>query len=255
MTKTIPGLEGPVRDEIYDHVFANPGREVGGVLVGQVAPTGGSPWVEAAIPAINADEQRATLTFTQEAWEHVHTILDHEFPEYQIVGWYHSHPGFGIFLSEHDLFIHRNFFSGLSQIAFVVDPHEGTEGVFGWRDGDVAPLYHKATARSPIGPLPRHQVSVGADQTEPGGGPAIARPRRSYPAAPLAMFLLVGVLVGFVLFLGVLDADEPTVPGVSQEAVEAGEPATEGRSEPNAVYDGDLPSENSAEEAGPPDQP
>ena len=31
------------------------------------------------------------------------------FPECDIVGWYHTHPSFGIFLSHHDLFIHQQF--------------------------------------------------------------------------------------------------------------------------------------------------
>jgi len=37
--------------------------------------------------------------------------MDAQFADKKIVGWYHSHPGFGIFLSEYDLFIHRNFFT------------------------------------------------------------------------------------------------------------------------------------------------
>src|SRR5262245_42626594 len=123
---SVRGLARVNERSIYPHVFQNADREVGGVLVG-LAPAGGGglPRVRAAIPAIAADEQRATLTFTQDAWEHVHRVLDRDHPDLQIVGWYHSHPGFGIFLSEHDLFIHRNFFSGRSQIALVVDPLGG----------------------------------------------------------------------------------------------------------------------------------
>jgi hypothetical protein len=61
------------------------------------------------------------------------------------VGWYHSHPSFGIFLSEHDLFIHRNFFSGPAQIAVVVDPINCTEGVFAWRHGEIAKVLERST--------------------------------------------------------------------------------------------------------------
>jgi hypothetical protein len=53
----------------------------------------------------------------------------------RIVGWYHSHPGFGVFLSDHDTFIHNNFFSSPQQVAWVYDPHSDEEGCFGW-DGD-----------------------------------------------------------------------------------------------------------------------
>src|SRR4051812_28892649 len=110
----ISGLR-QVGEVIYHHVFSNDDREVGGVLIGRSPRHGTLPLITGAIPALKADEQRATLTFTQDAWEHVHRTLEAEYPEEdQIVGWYHSHPGFGIFLSDHDLFIHHNFFSGES---------------------------------------------------------------------------------------------------------------------------------------------
>ena len=48
------------------------------------------------------------------------------------MGWYHSHPGFGVFLSDHDTFIHKNFFSSALQVAWVYDPHSDEEGCFGW---------------------------------------------------------------------------------------------------------------------------
>jgi len=122
---------------IYPHVFNNDDREVGGVLVGYKSLRGGVPYVYGAISAISADEQRATLTFTQDSWEHVHRVMEEEYPEGEIIGWYHTHPGFGIFLSEHDLFIHRNFFSDPSQVALVIDPHSGEEGLFTWDKGEV----------------------------------------------------------------------------------------------------------------------
>src|SRR5260370_28351362 len=58
----------------------------------------------------------------------------------KIVGWYRSHPGFGVFLSEHDLFIQENFFSGPHQVAWVYDPHTDEEGCFGWVGGKTEKL-------------------------------------------------------------------------------------------------------------------
>ena len=37
--------------------------------------------------------------------------IEANFPTESLVGWQHTHPGFGIFLSGYDLFIHRNFFA------------------------------------------------------------------------------------------------------------------------------------------------
>ncbi len=64
-------------------------------------------------------------------------IKDRDYPDERIVGWYHSHPGFGVFLSEHDTFIHKNFFSSPQQVAWVYDPHSDEEGCFGWKSGEL----------------------------------------------------------------------------------------------------------------------
>src|SRR5262249_25492218 len=87
---------------------------------------------EACIQGINAAQGGAHVTFTQDTWEHIYKIKDKDYPGQKIVGWYHSHPGFGVFLSEHDLFIHQQFFFNTQQVAWVYDPHTDEEGCFGW---------------------------------------------------------------------------------------------------------------------------
>ncbi len=134
----IADIPAKVRSQIYAHVLTNADHEVGGVLVGTVDGRTGQPRVVGAIEALEAVGEAASVTFTHEAWEEVLAIQEEEFPSTQIVGWYHSHPGFGIFLSEHDLFIHRNFFSDAHQFAYVVDPVARTEGLFCWHSGDLA---------------------------------------------------------------------------------------------------------------------
>jgi hypothetical protein len=47
----------------------------------------------------------------------------------QIVGWYHSHPGYGVEFSEMDVFIQKNFFSSPTQVGLVTDPLGGHLGV------------------------------------------------------------------------------------------------------------------------------
>lgn len=128
------------RTEMHRHIFEHPEYEVGGVIVGRLDGRTGKPRITGVIPALEAVGERASVTFTHEAWETILERQEEEFPNTQIVGWYHSHPGFGIFLSEHDLFIHRNFFGDQHQFAYVVDPIERSEGLFGWRDGDVHPI-------------------------------------------------------------------------------------------------------------------
>jgi hypothetical protein len=70
------------------------------------------------------------VTFTHEVWDEALTIVDRDHPGKRLVGWYHSHPDFGVFLSEYDQFIHKNFFGGEGMVALVVDPVRGEGGWF-----------------------------------------------------------------------------------------------------------------------------
>ena len=49
-----------------------------------------------------------------------------------MVGWYHTHPGWGVFLSGMDQFICENFFGKTLDVALVVDPCRGDRGMFQW---------------------------------------------------------------------------------------------------------------------------
>ena len=79
------------------------------------------------------------ITFTHEAWNHINQVRDENFPEDTLVGWYHTHPGFGIFLSEMDSFIQENFFNQPFQIAVVIDTKSEEEGCFIWEYGRPTP--------------------------------------------------------------------------------------------------------------------
>ena len=124
-------------DDIRAHGAATPDVEVCGVLVGNIYRDDAGPYcqVEANIRGNYAAGRNAQVTFTSETWTHIHETMDASYPDQRIVGWYHTHPGFGIFLSEMDLFIQSNFFSEAWQIAFVDDPKGGDRGAFVWRNG------------------------------------------------------------------------------------------------------------------------
>src|SRR5439155_7180233 len=123
-------IEGEVLRQIRQHARSNSKTEVCGVLIG--AENGSGVSISARIPGLNAAQAGTYVTFTQDTWEHIYKIKDKEYPDERIVGWYHSHPGFGVFLSDHDTFIHKNFFSSELQVAWVYDPHSDEEGCFGW---------------------------------------------------------------------------------------------------------------------------
>jgi len=120
------------------HALSSMYREVAGVLVGphpQKQPNG--RYVVQVTDAIEAKHTRmhgASVTYTPESWRYVNDKLMEMYPneECVIVGWYHTHPGFGIFLSNMDLFIHHNFFTQKWHIALVLDPHAKVSGFFTW---------------------------------------------------------------------------------------------------------------------------
>ena len=113
-------------------------RERGGFLLGGVY--GQEPQyvvVRHFHPALEAQGNSASLTFTHETWAALTRQIEMNFPSESLVGWQHTHPGFGIFLSGYDLFIHKNFFSQPWQIALVVDPRRREFSFFHWRLGEV----------------------------------------------------------------------------------------------------------------------
>lgn len=123
-------VDSEVVRQIRQHARSSGKTEVCGVLIGQDRDH--RIEVAASIEGENADEAGAHVTFTQNTWEHIYAVKDKKYPNERIVGWYHSHPGFGIFLSDHDTFIHKNFFSSPGQVAWVFDPQSDEEGCFGW---------------------------------------------------------------------------------------------------------------------------
>ena len=127
-------ISGEVLRQIRQHARSSNKTEVCGVLIGSEDANSSSNKVkiEACIPGLNAAQAGTHVTFTQDTWEHIYKIKDSKYPDARIVGWYHSHPGFGVFLSDHDTFIHKNFFSSPLQVAWVYDPHSDEEGCFGW---------------------------------------------------------------------------------------------------------------------------
>ena len=120
-----------VINEIKEHGRSSMHAEVCGVLVGSLC-WDGEPYllIDGRIEGKHASHQSGSVTFTSETWDFIHEELAAKYPDRKIVGWYHTHPGFGIFLSNMDAFIHENFFSFPWEPAYVFDPQAETDGFF-----------------------------------------------------------------------------------------------------------------------------
>lgn len=114
-------------------------HECGGILIGDYAEINSKKHViiSAFIEAKYTDASASTLTFTHETWNYIHDEQDRLYQGKKILGWQHTHPNYGIFLSNYDIFIQENFFNLPWQIAYVVDPIAETRGFFQWKGDKV----------------------------------------------------------------------------------------------------------------------
>ena len=118
-------LDRRAADAIERHALRDTSVELGGILLGKecLDEQTGQPFVwspSRSRPSITRTPRPASPTRTTRGRRSPASATG--FPELDIVGWYHTHPDFGIFLSHHDLFIHQHFFAQPLQVAYVVDP-------------------------------------------------------------------------------------------------------------------------------------
>lgn len=152
-----------VYKEIHKFTQNKTTNKSGGMLVGTVLGEFGKTniIISGFVEAKYCEATPTTLKFTHETWEYVHKEIEKKHPGKKIVGWIHTHPDFGIFLSEYDKFIHQNFFNEDYQVAYVVDPIQKIEGFYFWINEKIEKckgfyIYDKTGAK----------ITVGADKEE-----------------------------------------------------------------------------------------
>jgi proteasome lid subunit RPN8/RPN11 len=127
-------LAQPAYCRVYVHAASEPDAEVGGALVGQWFSDPASHdqfiTVDHAMPARYTRSGSVYLTFTQDTLIAFHDQLEQRYPGQRIVGWYHTHPRMGVFLSHYDTWLHSHFFPEPWQVALVVEPHSSVGGFF-----------------------------------------------------------------------------------------------------------------------------
>jgi proteasome lid subunit RPN8/RPN11 len=131
-------IDEPAYRAAQAHALGSLNREVAGVLIGprpEKQPDG--RYVVHIFDTIIAKHtvmHGASVTYTPESWRYLNDKLAERYPDETavMVGWYHTHPGFGIFLSGMDLFIHQNFFTQIWHTALVLDPIAKRSGFFCW---------------------------------------------------------------------------------------------------------------------------
>jgi proteasome lid subunit RPN8/RPN11 len=135
--------------DIEAHCAENPSEEVCGVLVGFTWPEGGMQRtrVIGSVRGAHARQDQMSVTFTHDTWQAVHEAIERRTDGARVVGWYHSHPNFGVFYSSQDAFIHRHFFGDPGQLGLVIDPVRGQCGAFLSTSAGIDPIRRFEVAR------------------------------------------------------------------------------------------------------------
>ena len=124
-----------VMRDMEGHARTNTLVELGGVLLGgKHIDQQGQPFVvvSEALRAEHYEATRGSFKFTHETWSQITRERQRFSGDLQLVGWYHTHPDWGVFLSGMDTFICDNFFNDDLDVDLVIDPCQGDRGWFFW---------------------------------------------------------------------------------------------------------------------------
>jgi proteasome lid subunit RPN8/RPN11 len=129
--------------EVNAHVSQDLKNELGGFFLGNsyVCPNSRIKYIQIDnCPAAKfASSGPVSLDLVNRTFQH---FLDEKESKYRgkdAVGWYHSHPDKGVFLSTMDVGVHKSRFPAPWTVALVIDPNGHQGGFFCWRDGELHP--------------------------------------------------------------------------------------------------------------------
>jgi len=207
--------------DIETHSLTDTSVELGGVLLGdRFTDDRGRPFVviEQSLRAKHYDSSLSRFTYTAETWSEINRDCMQVAPDLIIVGWYHTHPGWGVFLSGHDTFIHENYFGGPLDVAYVVEPVNDDRAFFAW-EGEppvrrlprmsgfyvTAPRSERAALEETVSRIEGRRMAEPAGGGVSGGQPILiqtpARPSLLSAAGFAVLCLLVIAQTGVLLLM------------------------------------------------------
>ena len=112
-------------EKVRNHALSKveEGLEVMGFLLGEVFTHQGTEYtVVRDVATTDLEATSVSVRFDPDGFESLFASLECARFRYVLVGWYHSHPGHGCFLSSTDLATQRGIFDRSYHTALVVDP-------------------------------------------------------------------------------------------------------------------------------------
>lgn len=128
--------------QIAAHSDSNLRSELGGALLGHAYRHKSTVFVHvtAALPAVSGDHGPIHFTFSADSWSQLQRDRAEQYPDLAIVGWFHTHPGLGVFYSGDDVVVHSAAFTLPWHVGLVVDPVRQEACFFGWTGGSLQPF-------------------------------------------------------------------------------------------------------------------
>jgi proteasome lid subunit RPN8/RPN11 len=127
-------MDGTCMAKIYEHVSSST-NEMGGLLIGRVfslpaISKHGYDFATIITNSVSSTKYRnssVSVWMDPEVWNSAHEIAREG---ENVIGWYHSHPGIGVFFSGTDRMTQQNFFSHGHSLGLVIDPVAKNEKLF-----------------------------------------------------------------------------------------------------------------------------
>lgn len=151
--KVVIYIDKRAYDAIHRHGTANTKREVVGILLGNVSEDSTGKYrvdIVGTVKSESAPGNQTQAQFTHQVWLELVESAQREYPKDKVVGWYHTHPGFGAFLSDDDVNSHKIAFSHPWHVAAVCDPIKGELCFFGWDGSELKAIRGFYTYEVPV---------------------------------------------------------------------------------------------------------
>ncbi len=135
--------------QVEGHAYQVLDAELGGVLLGKVErhDVANFVLVKEILPVHSDDYGPVHFKFSADSWAILHKEKAERFPNLDIVGWYHTHPGLGVFYSSDDVIVHSAAFVLPWHVGLVIDPVHREGCFFGWQN---PPAEHGESALKPL---------------------------------------------------------------------------------------------------------
>ncbi len=133
-----------VHAAIWQHSRLEKESELGGALIGCYGQYKGQSFLlitDVLHQPLSFSNDPTMIRFTNRFYSALHEHMEkglRKNPNLLQLGLYHTHPDYGVFLSHTDEVTFKGVFKGVHQIALVVDPIRGEDGIFHWEGKELS---------------------------------------------------------------------------------------------------------------------